>query len=72
MRGVFFTLIVLAGGHLGYEEVRCVLMGILPVGSKEKLTVVSEALDISIATASMVCYLLAASIAVLRQVKYSN
>jgi hypothetical protein len=35
---------VLAGGHLGYEEVQCVLKDILPVGSKAKLTVVSEAL----------------------------
>jgi hypothetical protein len=48
------------------------MMDILPVGSKEKLAVVSEALDISVTAASMVCYLLAASIAVLRQVKYSN
>ncbi|GJM90122.1 hypothetical protein PR202_ga06371 [Eleusine coracana subsp. coracana] len=35
---------VLAGGHLGYEEVQCVLKDILPVGSNEKLTAVSEAL----------------------------
>jgi hypothetical protein len=43
-------------------------MDIVPVGSKENLIVVSEALDISATTGSMVCYLPTASIAVLRQV----
>jgi anthranilate phosphoribosyltransferase len=35
---------VLAGGHLGYEEVQCVLKDILPIGSNSSSTVVSEAL----------------------------
>ncbi|KAL6629781.1 hypothetical protein ACP70R_029546 [Stipagrostis hirtigluma subsp. patula] len=35
---------VLAGGHLGYEEVQCVLKDILPVGLSTNLTAVSEAL----------------------------
>ncbi|KAK3152077.1 hypothetical protein QOZ80_2BG0153980 [Eleusine coracana subsp. coracana] len=35
---------VLAGGHLGYEEVQCVLKDILPIESNAKLTAVSEAL----------------------------
>ncbi|TVU33525.1 hypothetical protein EJB05_25348, partial [Eragrostis curvula] len=35
---------VLAGGHLGYEEVQCVLKDILPAGPNTNLTVVSEAL----------------------------
>ncbi|AQK60916.1 anthranilate phosphoribosyltransferase isoform X1 [Zea mays] len=35
---------VLAGGHLGYEEVQCVLKDILPIGSSSDSTVVSQAL----------------------------
>jgi anthranilate phosphoribosyltransferase len=35
---------VLAGGHLGYEEVQCVLKDILPIGPSSDLTVTSEAL----------------------------
>ncbi|WVZ78009.1 hypothetical protein U9M48_025790 [Paspalum notatum var. saurae] len=35
---------VLAGGHLGYEEVQCVLKDILPIGSDSNSASVSEAL----------------------------